>query len=633
MKSIFYTLISCILILSCKTNVDLSINKFSNEILVKIYDLKDKRDTQSLLSFFLDKNEQYRAEAALAFGSVQDTLALPKLHFLLNDEIEKVRLSAAFSIGQISHLSSLESLKTQLRQETSEQVIYELLLAYGSCVDSLGLDYLVNFKASSNLLAEGKAWGLYRAGLKKVISNEGTQQSIQFLNHPDEKVQLATANYFSRLQINNIDNYETELIKVLNKVKSTNIKMNIVRAIGKIDSENSQKALTNLLTYETNKLVLVNTLRALDLKYEFIYLEAVKNLVLVDNAQVVSTATDILIRSNKLALTDIELLISKIKSNRAREAFYGKLILLKGNSVSERIKKEYNNTSDIYYKGELIKALSNDSNQVNYIAEITFSTDVPYLKTAGITSLQIMFRNGFSTKEIMAEYFKKAIQSKDIGLIYVAAETLADTTNGLKNQFENFDFLYESKNNLTLPIDAEAMIAIQNVIDIFEGNIPSKNFSIPYNNPIDWEHVKIIPKDQKVVLTTEKGNIIWELKVEESPGTTEFFLRLVKKGFYDGLTFHRVVPNFVAQGGCPRGDGFGGTPESIRSEFGIRRYKTGSIGMASAGKDTESCQFFITHSPTPHLNGRYTIFAEVVEGMEVAQSLDLGDKIISLKIY
>ena len=87
-----------------------------------------------------------------------------------------------------------------------------------------------------------------------------------------------------------------------------------------------------------------------------------------------------------------------------------------------------------------------------------------------------------------------------------------------------------------------------------------------------------------------------------------------------GRPSHRVVPNFVAQGGCPRGDGFGSLPYTIRSEFAPIHYGTGSVGVASAGAHTESCQWFITHSPTPRLDGRYTIFAEVIRGMEVVQT-------------
>jgi len=109
------------------------------------------------------------------------------------------------------------------------------------------------------------------------------------------------------------------------------------------------------------------------------------------------------------------------------------------------------------------------------------------------------------------------------------------------------------------------------------------------------------------------------------------FVALTQSGFFNGKNFHRVVPNFVVQGGDPRGDGWGGTNYSLRSEFANLRYLEGYVGMASAGKDTESCQWFITHSPTPHLDGRYTIFAKVITGMQVVHQLEIGDELVRVE--
>jgi cyclophilin family peptidyl-prolyl cis-trans isomerase len=151
-------------------------------------------------------------------------------------------------------------------------------------------------------------------------------------------------------------------------------------------------------------------------------------------------------------------------------------------------------------------------------------------------------------------------------------------------------------------------------------------------HPIDWALVQTVPVSQRVQMTTTKGIIMLELKVVEAPGSVASFVNLVKQHFYDGLYFHRVVPDFVAQGGDPRGDGSGSTPYNLRSELAQLVYGEGAVGLASAGKDTESCQFFFTHQPTPHLDGRYTIFAQVVQGMNVVQQLEIGDKILTAKL-
>ncbi|MFB1004797.1 MAG: peptidylprolyl isomerase [Bacteroidia bacterium] len=141
-----------------------------------------------------------------------------------------------------------------------------------------------------------------------------------------------------------------------------------------------------------------------------------------------------------------------------------------------------------------------------------------------------------------------------------------------------------------------------------------------------------MPKDQQVLLTTNKGDITLQLFVEDAPGTVVNFLHLIDSGFYDGKYFHRVVPQFVIQGGCPRGDGWGSQEWSQRSEFSnYQRYETGTVGIASAGKDTEGVQFFISHCPTPHLDGRYTIFARVISGMDVVNKIEVGDKMVKVK--
>lgn len=128
-------------------------------------------------------------------------------------------------------------------------------------------------------------------------------------------------------------------------------------------------------------------------------------------------------------------------------------------------------------------------------------------------------------------------------------------------------------------------------------------------------------------LMTEKGTVEIELRPGIAPLTVLNFVDLARDGFYDGLTFHRVIPNFVVQGGDPRGDGWGGPAHFIRCEYSRERYERGTVGIATSGKDTGGSQFFITHSPQPHLNARYTIFGQVTGGMDVADRLVVGDVI------
>ena len=132
----------------------------------------------------------------------------------------------------------------------------------------------------------------------------------------------------------------------------------------------------------------------------------------------------------------------------------------------------------------------------------------------------------------------------------------------------------------------------------------------------------------RVLLKTSKGDVVLELFENEAPNTVANFVQLVEQGFYNGLSFHRVIPGFVAQGGCPKGDGTGDPGYRFADECSganARRHYRGSLSMANSGPDTNGSQFFITYMPTPHLNGKHTVFGRVVSGMDVVEKLQVRD--------
>ncbi|MEQ6376247.1 peptidylprolyl isomerase [Bacillaceae bacterium S4-13-58] len=137
------------------------------------------------------------------------------------------------------------------------------------------------------------------------------------------------------------------------------------------------------------------------------------------------------------------------------------------------------------------------------------------------------------------------------------------------------------------------------------------------------------------VIDLEKGGQVKiELFPNEAPGTVANFEKLIKEGFYNGLNFHRVIPGFVAQGGCPNGTGTGGPGYTIKceTEGNPHKHERGSLSMAHAGKDTGGSQFFIVFEPQPHLNGVHTVFGKVVEGMENVDEIKQGDRMKEVHI-
>ena len=160
--------------------------------------------------------------------------------------------------------------------------------------------------------------------------------------------------------------------------------------------------------------------------------------------------------------------------------------------------------------------------------------------------------------------------------------------------------------------------------------------------PAQAKEKKLTPGTYAHFVTTE-GEVAARLFDKEAPKTVANFAGLAEgtidpatgkpgksKPFYNGLTFHRVIPHFVVQGGCPKGDGTGGPGYTIKCEINPNRHQRGSLSMAHAGKDTGGSQFFICHDPQPHLDGVHTAFGRVVEGVEVVDKIAKGDHMIKL---
>jgi len=141
-----------------------------------------------------------------------------------------------------------------------------------------------------------------------------------------------------------------------------------------------------------------------------------------------------------------------------------------------------------------------------------------------------------------------------------------------------------------------------------------------------------IGKVTRATVTTTKGRFIIEFLPADAPLTVDNFVQLARKGYFNGQRIPRVVPNFVIQAGDPRGDQNGGPGYQIRCEINEVPYERGSVGMALSGKDTGGSQWFVTHSPQPHLDGGYTVFGRVVSGMNVVDRIARGDIIRNVTV-
>ena len=177
---------------------------------------------------------------------------------------------------------------------------------------------------------------------------------------------------------------------------------------------------------------------------------------------------------------------------------------------------------------------------------------------------------------------------------------------------------------------AEHLLRIDRNADVSSMR-PAPPQSVPELAAVD---AMIAPKfSPQAYIETNKGTIQFELAVLDAPRAVASFISLVRKNYFRGVQWHRVVPDFVVQDGDPRGDGEGGPGYTIRDEINQRTYLRGTVGMALDWADTGGSQFFITHSPQPHLDGRYTAFGHVVAGMEIVDRLMPWDVIQRVRIW
>ncbi|WP_210463494.1 peptidylprolyl isomerase [Rufibacter roseolus] len=614
------------------------VNKFSDATLRRIYTLQDERKTQALLEFLERPETMYRREAALAFGSVQDSTAVPALSSALKDPETEVRKASAYALGQIGSASAEPALMEAYNQEQNIPVRAEILEAWGKCASQNGLNMISRYTAQPQMEA-AQAWALYRAGQRKLNYTGAITKAAVLLASGQEEARLGAAHFLGRTAKLDPSPAKAQVFKVVQQDPSANVRMAAALALGKMaDTVGLAPVVNAVLRKDTDYRVRINAVRPLyQLPYEAVQVAAWN--ALSDKHPLVALSAAEYLTAKAPATESARLLkaAEEQKDWRVRATLFGAALASAGQKqpVSQEIQKRFASAKNPYEKAALLTALSKDATQYPFIEQQTFRAAHPAISTAGIEALAaIRGQKNFdaSAAPVFNQIFQKAIQSGDVAMVGIAAGAIRNPDLKMKDAYADRAFLTQARDKLTLPRDIETYLELQKTLDYLEGKTSAPIPATPFSHPINWATVNKLQKTQKARLKTSKGDITFELLVEDAPGSVANFVELLEQGFFNGKNYHRVVPNFVAQGGCPRGDGWGSTDYAIRSEFADLNYLEGYVGMASAGKDTESCQWFITHSPTPHLDGKYTIFARVVKGMDVVHQLNIGDRIEKVEL-
>jgi cyclophilin family peptidyl-prolyl cis-trans isomerase/HEAT repeat protein len=618
-------------------------NQFEDATLRAIATAQDERSTATLLPYLTSPEARYRRAAALALASVQDKAATPSLQPLLADAAPTVRQAAAYALGQSGDSTAVEPLVERLALSSSapadQRYLYEAL---GRCVTATTLRHLVRSAPSADTASlVGQAWGLLRAGNRGVTSEAAVARAVALL---DQRQPLAArqgaAFTLARTPRLDLTLYQEALTTATTDPNAV-VRAAATTALGKVKNPTIAPVLTLLTRRDPDYRVRVSALRAMNATMYAPVKEAAWEAITDPSNQVALTAAEFFLNhaSGELGVLFLEK-ANKLANWRVRATLLAAALKLGGPeraAIQTTVQQRYAAAADPYEKGYLLKALGETPAAYEFVEQATFASGQHLVVGSyGMEALVAMRRLPDFPQDQQGAFaltVRRAIESGDVTIMSTAAEALRDPKLELRQLLPDVTFISTARDKLVLPRDLEAWQALQQTIDYLQNEAATP---VPVakaaSHPINWDVVRAIPAQQRVLLHTSKGDVTMQLRVEDAPGSVISFVELVRQGFYNGKTFHRVVPNFVVQGGCPRGDGSGSTDYNLRSEFADLRYGEGAVGLASAGKDTESCQWFITHTPTPHLDGRYTIFAQVVQGMDVVHRLGIGDKIVRVEL-
>ena len=624
----------------------------TNPVIQRIYELQNARSEDSLRAYLSAPDASYRYLAARALGSFPALSAatVDSLTACLNDDIA-VRIQAAYALGQTGDPSAAERL-TRAFDRTGRYPAYNaaVLAAAGRSADGATAGLLAGistYTEADTTLMEGRLWGLYYAALRGHHSAEADRVVLETVVSPTAAPELRkpAAYYLHRIEVPVDTAGESRLLEVLRRESDPDVAMGIIRCLGRSGRNTARVGLLRRFEKTRDWRERVEVLRAFrGFDYAAVresVIEALRN----PHPLVALTAAEYLLEEGTEAdatfyqqLADDNLPPAvKIQLLRAANRHLAVFLTDYRDRVNNELRLMHRNTADAYQRADILRALGEFPWMYrvlyNYYREAETATE----RSAAAESLAtISQREDFETyfrgsarrvRGELAGYYRGMIESNDDGPAVYAAQALAADPGAYRPLYPDDNWLRASLDAFDLPRQIETyreVFAARNALNNTRTALP--DYQPAEVAAIDWPTVL---QDEIIVnLATSGGSVRLRLWPQLAPATVSSFVRLVKEGYYDGKAFHRVVPNFVAQGGGPRGDGYGAESFVVRTETpGLHWDRPGLVGMASAGKDTEGVQFFITHRPTPHLDGGYTIFGEVIEGQEVVDRLVPGSPI------
>lgn len=622
-----------------------AINKFADGEIIRIYQLADERKSSAVAEYFKSPNEIYRAEAALCAASIQDSSLIDGLVALLKDTSVVVRKNSFYALGQISNAKFIDVLISNAEDHPEPEVRTIMYEAFGKMaarsftangnMDEIisTITFLRDVSPQSETERIGWARGvfaLHRSGMK----NDLLMQMIPYVLYKSElesRLIMAHAMIGFRGTWFEQEKNKKHLFQWCKMERTSEVRMLQMMMLGKTNDENAKSLLISYAS-ETSQTqdVRVAALQSL-MKFSTVKVEDVIHILKdMDEHIVLTCLTLISEKAGKVANQQIVELTNK-RSAAIRAQGLKTSAQLGDTAAEDQIWKSFNESNG-YDKVHFARALSAVPSKAELAFDAMMNEKNYAVKTELCKSFIVMHDEKDFPKSI--DYIHSLMDAFNQGDVGIQCEIAVALRNEKLTADQKQSFNHLLKQAIALLKTPQEIETLNEIIETINFISIEKIEKVKphYNHPIDWKKVVTIPTSQQAKITTNKGAFVIELNINESPGSVVNFVQLVEQGFYNGKYFHRVIPNFVAQGGCPRGDGYGSFDYNIRSEFALHNYTKGTVGLASSGKDTECTQFFVTHCATPHLEGRYTIIGYVKSGMEVIDQLSIGDIIEKIEL-
>lgn len=637
-------------------NVTIDLSQIQNT-----FDLQNRQELDSLMLLLTSEDPSLQYAAARAFASYQDTSALKGLIPLLQNNQGQVRMMAAQAIGQLGSpaaetplTDAFDGRDSARMYEAANSQILEAMGKIGNKPFLYALSTISTYQSIDTLLLLGQARGIYRYALREMIDEEGTNTMVRYLADPaiPLPVRIIAANYLHRAKELDLEPHAAQIIASWHGESHPFLRICLATALGKVKSKEALRDLVLSLRTESDYRVKCSILRALqNFDYKDVY-PVILNSTKDENPHVAEVAAQYFIvrgreRDAIKYKSAIRTAVSwQAKTRMAQAANMYLTSMFSGTKITlqNEIQALLKNAKDPYQKAAWLKAWGSEIRNFESLPKYFQSSQPTPVRTQAVESLidvctdknfdAYFAGEGYLIKAQIAKYLSDALKTGDAGIIALIAGSILDPKTGLKNLFKDKKSeLSKALAGLKLPDEMETYMEVSKALteyDIKALEVPEEQKNI---KAINWQVIENLKPGSTVDISTTKGSIIISVFPDRAPASVGSFIQLAQDGYYNGKAFHRVVPNFVVQTGCPRGDGFGGLDFTLRSELAGTYYDDeGYVGLASAGLHTEGPQFFITHSPTPHLDGRYTIIGKVISGMDIVHRLAIGDTISQINI-